>query len=146
MRKAQDNYGQFFVSDQPSLYLFTEGDSKVAEVLQFKEEFRSWFIGETVHKGRTHTWAPWAQGMPWALGCLGHHAHWDALGTMGVWDAMAPWALGCHGTMGTGMPWHHGRAVTSRFILYLSKSKSNPRKSYSSKGKSTSKIMYLKYK
>ena len=38
------------------------------------------------------------------------------------------------------------RAVTSRFILYLSKSKSNPRKSYSSKGKSTSKIMYLKYK
>ena len=38
------------------------------------------------------------------------------------------------------------RAVTSTFILYLSKSKSNPRKSYSSKGKSTSKIMYLKYK
>lgn len=37
-------------TDQPSLYLFTEGDSKVAEVLQFKEEFRSWFIGETVHK------------------------------------------------------------------------------------------------
>ena len=36
------------------------------------------------------------------------------------------------------------RAVTSTFTLYLSKSKSNPRKSYSSK--STSKTIYLKYK
>ena len=39
------------VPDQPSLYLFTEGDSKVSEVLQCKEEFRSWFIGETVNQG-----------------------------------------------------------------------------------------------
>ena len=38
------------------------------------------------------------------------------------------------------------RAVTSTFILYLSKNKSNPAKSYSSKSKSTSLKKYLKYK
>ncbi|KAI0231179.1 Ribonuclease H2 subunit B [Lamellibrachia satsuma] len=37
-------------TEQPSLFLFTNGDSKVFEVLQLKEEFRSWFIGETVHQ------------------------------------------------------------------------------------------------
>ena len=39
---------------------------------------------------------------------------------------------------------HWIRAVTSTFILYLSKS--NSRKSYSSKSKSTARKMYLKYK
>ena len=36
----------------------------------------------------------------------------------------------------------HNRAVTSTFILYMSKS--NSRKSYSSKSKSTSRKMYMK--
>ena len=40
------------VSGRKSLYIFSQNDSMVHEVLQFKEDFRSWLIEETVQGGR----------------------------------------------------------------------------------------------
>jgi hypothetical protein len=40
-----------FVSGQRCLFLFSNEDKDIYEIVQFKEEFRSWFIGETVQHG-----------------------------------------------------------------------------------------------
>ena len=37
------------------MFLFSNGDTKVSEVMTFKEEFRSWFIEQIVQQGKYFT-------------------------------------------------------------------------------------------
>ena len=41
----------FLIVDKKALFVFCRGDKTVYELIQFKEEFRSWFIGNSVQYG-----------------------------------------------------------------------------------------------
>lgn len=41
-----------FITDAGSLYMLSSGDNQLFEVKAFEEDFHSWFVGQTVQRGR----------------------------------------------------------------------------------------------
>lgn len=44
----------FYPADAASLYMLSAGDAQLFEVKAFDEEFHSWFVGQTVQRGKSH--------------------------------------------------------------------------------------------
>lgn len=49
--KAYKHKPDFFSTGEETLYLFNSGARQLFEVKAFHEEYRSWFIGQTVQQG-----------------------------------------------------------------------------------------------
>lgn len=49
--KAYKQKPDFFSTGEATLYLFNSGAQQLFEVKAFHEEYRSWFIGQTVQQG-----------------------------------------------------------------------------------------------